>query len=305
MNAQPARKKCNMSRSTGQLKIGHSRKANYLFYMCLLDWGGAVLDETVHKAVAQSIMPDGEQMDGWYVTGKDEPQLQAHGVKSRFFAGFYHSRIILQFELTDCPETISKVREIRLAIGDFVEYYLRKSVLPVARIASGIHLKAFIYPVFELKARGAFWKTATTIPYILTTTCFFTDLRDPEEPRWGFLRIRGLRRLAKTFLPATVTMRISGAQLVTSPMSEWFFVNLTNLIYHEGLYRMSREQRLKRGQVWKGLEVRLEDFADKLMAAFSQSIANVVQRTQTWLIVLLTVVLIGFTIGLIVVSICN
>lgn len=287
---------------TQKVKIEHPRKANFLYYMCLLDWGGAVLDEATHKVIAQSIMPDGEETNGWRVTWKEDTKLRAHGVKPRFLSGFYHSRVILRFELAGCPKTISQVREIRQAIEDFTASYLQESIFPQAWKASRIYPKAFTYPVFELTARCRLWKFAKTSPYTLPTTCFYTDLRDPEQPRWCFLRIPGLRRLAKAFLPATVKMRISGAKLITSPMSEWFFWNLTNLVYHEGLYRQSREQQISSGKVYKGLEVRLEDFADRVMTSFSQSVANVVQRTLSWWLLLLTILLIALTVSLVVVS---
>lgn len=288
-----------------ELQITYSRQANYLYYMCLLDWGGTILDEAKHKAVAQSILPDGKHSNGWCVAWKEARQSEVHGVKPRFLLGFYHSRLIFRFALQGSPKTISELREIRLAMGDFIEIYLKESVFPQVWETLRIYLKAFIYPVFELNARCRLWEFTRTRPYSLPTTCFYTELADPEQPRWRLLRARYLRELAKAFFRATVKMRISGAKLITSPMSEWFFFNLTNLIYHEGLYRHSREKQLADGEVYKGLETRLEDFADRLMASFSQSVARVQQRTFSWLLVLLTIVLIALTVSVIVVSICN
>ena len=290
-----------MISSAEKVKIEHPRKANFLYYMCLLDWGGAVLEEATHKVIAQSVMPDGGQTNGWRVTWKEDTQLRVCGVKPKFLSGFYHSRVILRFELADCPETISRVREIREAIENFTGNYLESILTQVYKV-SGIHPKAFIYPVFELDAHCPLWRFAESSPYTLPTTCFYTDLRDPEQPRWAFLQIPWLRTLAKALFPATVKMRISGAKLITSPMSEWFFWNLTNLVYHEGLYRQSREQQISGGEVYKGLELRLEDFADRLMASFSQSVTNVVQRTLNWWLVLLTILLVAVTVALIVVS---
>ena len=85
-------------------------------------------------------------------------------------------------------------------------------------------------------------------------------------------------------------------------MSEWFFWNLTNLVYHEGLYRQSREEKITSGEVYKGLELHLEDFADRLMASFSQSVTNVVLRVLTLWLVLLTFFLFLVTIALVIVS---
>lgn len=294
-----------MTSSAQKVKVEHPRKASFLYYMCLLDWGGAVLDEATHQNVAHSIMPNIEPTEGWYITQGEDSGLQRHGVKPEFLCGFYHSRVILRFELAARPKTISQVREIRQAIEGFTETYLKETIFPKIRIISGIYPKAFIYPVFELNDDCPFWKFGKASPYTFQTTCFYTDLRDPEFPRWSFLQIRGIRIPAKAFFPATVKIRISGAKIITSPMSEWFFWNLTNLVYHEGLYRQQREQQISSDVVYKGLEVRLEDFADRLMASFSQSITNVVQRTLTWWLVLLTILLIAVTVALIIVSLAR
>lgn len=292
-----------MKLSNKELKIEHPRKASFLYYMCLLDWGGVILDEAKHKVIAKSIMPDGQQTDGWRIMWNESDQLKEYGVKSRFLSGFYHSRLILRFELTSCPETISIVREIRQAVEGFVEKYLIDTISTLSSKHAGVSPKAFIYPVFELVANCPLWRFAQTSPYTLPTTCFYTNLTDLGQPRWSFLQFPWLRTVAKAFFPATVKMRISGAKLITAPMSEWFLWNLTNLIYHEGLYRQSREQQGKKRTVYKGLELRLEDFADRLITSFSQSITNVVVRTLNWWLVLLTILLVALAVSLMVVSI--
>lgn len=279
-----------------EVKIDRPCEANLLYYMCLLKWSGKVLDETTHKAVAHSIMPNIEPTNGWYVTQGEDSELRRHGVKPEFLCGFYHSRLILRFELEGCPETISKVREIRGAVEGYTDNYLRQSILPGAQKVTGIDVKAFIYPVFELKTACPLWKVTKTSPYTLSTTCFYTNLRDPERTRWRFLNIPGLRALVNALAPAAVKIRISGAQIITSPMSEWFFSNLTNIVYHEGLYRQSGVQQIDSVQVYKGLESRLEDFADSLMASLTQSLTSDAQ-------VLLNRCLVGLTISLVVLTI--
>lgn len=291
-----------MRSNAQKLKIEHPHKANFLYYMCLLDWRGAILDEKTHKAIAHSIMPDGQETDGWHVTWEEDLLLKKRSVKPKFLFGFYHSRVIFRFELEDSPESISRVREIRQAIEDYIESYLKKRIFPQAQKISNICLRAFIYPVFELRGRCALWKFSDTSPYILPTTCFYTSLRDPERVRWSFLQIPCLQTLAKILIPATVKMRISGAKIITSPMSDWFFWNLTNVVYHEGLYRHCRETPNGESKVYKGFEARLEDFADRLMASFSQSVANVVQVSLNWWLVSLTILLIAVTVALIIIG---
>lgn len=97
-------------------------------------------------------------------------------------------------------------------------------------------------------------------------------------------------------------MRISGAKIISSRMSDRFFWNLINVVYHEGLYQQSRETRIEPGEVCKGLEGRLEKFADELITSFSQSLANVVQTTFNALLVALTVSLVALTIVLILMA---
>ena len=281
--------------NTQEVKIHHSREANFLYYMCLLDWGGEIIDEAVHKSIAQSIIPEGCETNGWRFTWIEDTQLSAYRVKPEFLSGFYHSRVILRFELEDSPKTISQVREMRKAIESFTENYLKERVRTQQKV-SGLCPRVFIYPLFELNASCPFWEIAETFPYTLPTTCFYTDLQDIERPRWCLLRIPWVRALGKVFFPARVKMRISGAKLITTSMSDWFFWNLTNLIYHEGLYRRCRETQNSSDQVYKGFEDRLEDFADRLMTSFSQAIANVVQRRQAWWLVMFTILLLVLTI---------
>lgn len=51
-----------------------------------------------------------------------------------------------------------------------------------------------------------------------------------------------------------------------------------------------------------GLEQRLEDFANRLMASFSQAITNERLGTLNWILVLVTVVLVVLTVVLIIIS---
>jgi len=291
--------------SNNKVKIEHSRKDNFLYYMCLLDWSGRILDETTHTTVAELIMPNGEWMNSWRVIEEEDEKLKKLGVEPKFLSGFYHSRIILRFKLTSCPQTLSEVRKIREAIEDFTEHYLTEWVFVKVREALDTCPRAFIYPVFELSHDCPILRVTGETPYMLPTTCFYTSLRDPEQMRWFFQESIRPRTIAQAFFTATVNMRISGAMIITSPMSKWFFWHLTNLIYHEGLYRQSRDKQIqiRIGEVYRGLEFRLADFADELMASFSQSVANVYQRILNRLLVSLTISIIALTVFLIVLNV--
>ena len=57
-------------------------------------------------------------------------------------------------------------------------------------------------------------------------------------------------------------------------MSKWFFETLVNIVFHEGLYRQTRDKKLIRKygnkKIYRNLENRLEDFASSLMTIFHQ-----------------------------------
>jgi hypothetical protein len=120
--------------------------------------------------------------------------------------------------------------------------------------------RIFIYPIFEIQNDEPFWKFDTQKPFSLPTTCFYTELEDPRQGR--------LSSLSNTLYPRKAKMRVSGAKIITSEMSDWFFWNLVNIVFHEGLYRQSRESKFKANSVHAGVENRLEDFASNLMTTF-------------------------------------
>lgn len=120
----------------------------------------------------------------------------------------------------------------------------------------------FIYPIFELNIQDDFWNFKKEKPYSLPTTCFYTELAD----------LKG----------KNIKMRISGAKTISSDMSYWFFNNLINIIFHEGLYRQTRDKKngnlLSKEPVYTGLENRLEDFAGKLMTTFHEYTSENLRR---------------------------
>jgi hypothetical protein len=68
----------------------------------------------------------------------------------------------------------------------------------------------------------------------------------------------------------------------------------------KGLHRQCRDTLNGAGEVYKDFKVRLEDFTDRFMTSFSQSVANVVQVTLNWWLVALTILLITVTVALII-----
>lgn len=287
-----------MRSASQQVEFQHLRTGNLLYYMCLIDWGGRVLSELTseHAKIAKAIIPEGKQKDGWLVAWWRDEKLKDKGAEPEYLCGYYHSRLIFRFKLISAPKKIAEVRVIREKVGKFIEDYLKEKVFPDVTEASnlGKEAKAFIYPVFELKSDCSLWRFGQTLPYTLQTTCFYTKLRDTGRRLWLLGMIPGLSRIFRS----QVQMRISGAKLVTSQMSDEFFVNLVNVVYHEGLYRQSREKGILPGQVHKGLELRLEKFADELMTSFSQSLANTMSASlNTWLL-FLTILIIILTVVL-------
>lgn len=289
-----------MTSLTQKVKIEHPRKSNFLYYMCLMDWAGAILSPEEHTKIAQAIIPNGEARDGWLVMSDKSDDLKEAGVMPEYLCGYYHSRLIFQFRLAKSPKTIAEVRTIRQRVEEFAEDYLKSKVFfRVAKVSPlGRKARAFMYPIFELKSDCELWKFANTLPYTLPTTCFYTELPDTGWRLWLLRKIPLFGR----FLPGEVRMRISGAKIISSRMSDRFFWNLVNVVYHEGLYRQSREIRIEPREVCKGLEGRLEKFADELITSFSQSLANVVQTTLNALLVTLTVLLLALTIVLILIA---
>ena len=180
--------------------------------------------------------------------------------------GFYHSRLIFRFDLLSAPKNVSGIRELRTRIESKIESLCVKDIIPAIKTYNEEAKEPyiFIYPIFELCAKADFWKFHGKKPYSLRTTCFYTELDDPVH------LLRGKK----------VKMRISGAKIVASDMSEWFFDNLVNIVFHEGLYRQARgkDKLSAKGTTYDGLENRLEDFASQLMMTFHGYSSEYVRR---------------------------
>ena len=234
---------------------------NHLYFLCLIDWETKILSPKELKGFTAKIMGSSTRtIDSWEIKPLDWPEFT--DIMSSVELGFYHSRLIFKFDLRSAPKTLSEVREMREKIELKIEDLCLNKMIPIIK---SYNKKAkepyiFIYPIFELNVQEDFWRFEGQKPYSLPTTCFFTELDDPKGKK--------------------VKMRISGAKIIASDMSEWFFNNLVNIVFHEGLYRQTRgKSKLPRIEpVYKGVENRLEDFASELMTTFHEYSSEYVRR---------------------------
>lgn len=237
---------------------------NHAYFLCLIDWENKILSSKELDEFAASIMGStATTLGDW----KKKPIVWSEfsDIISNAELGFYHSRLIFKFDLLSVPKGIAGIRELRKGIESKIESSCINQIIPAIKKynkeAREPHI--FIYPIFELDIKESFWNSQGEKPYSLPTTCFYTELDD----------VTHLSRGKK------VKMRISGAKIVASNMSEWFFNNLVNIVFHEGLYRQARDKdSLVKRPVCNGLENRLEDFAGKLMMTFHGYSSEYVRR---------------------------
>ena len=130
------------------------------------------------------------------------------------------------------PKEILGIRNLRFVIEKKIVAYLEENVIPQMSKYSQ-RPRIFIYPIVEAKNKESFWNFGTQKPYSMPTTCFYTELDDPRQGKLSWF--------VNSLKPRKIKMRVSGAKIITSEMSDWFFWNLVNIVFHEGLYRQSRE----------------------------------------------------------------
>ncbi len=251
--------------------------ADVAYFACLLDWRNKFVgmkEEQFTKSILQpsklaifgSCMED-SHIESWPDWKK--ALVKCDNVKHASTALFLvtHSRLIIKFTLR-WDYDFKNLREIREA-RDELEVMVKKYLLVVCSEMSNTLSfpvcngpRIFFYAIFEL-GEAKFWireNREAPQPASLSTTCFYTRL--PDLGRVYLVRPRDLK------------MRISGAMIVTEEMSSWFFWNLTNLVFHQGLYKQERDDALNvgfdRSGVQFGLENRLEVFADHVTNSFNQ-----------------------------------
>jgi len=234
-----------------------------VYVLCLIDWETKILSPEELKEFTLKIMQSSSrEIDGWTITSLNWPELA--DIISNVELGFYHSRMMFKFDLESTPKNIFQVREVRKRLESKIEHFCLKEVIPHAKSYNAKAKKPYIftYPIFELNVQEDLWRFRGQKPYSFPTTCFYTELDDPKGKK--------------------VRMRVSGAKIISSDMSEWFFNNLVNIIFHEGLYRQTRDKQrgslLSNESIYEGLENRLEDFASKLMTIFHEFSSEFVRR---------------------------
>lgn len=242
--------------------------ANNVYFLCLIDWQTRILSPDELKEFTNKIMgSSASKSDDWKIKPLDWQELA--DIVYNVELGFYHSRLIFYCSLRSIPQDILGIREIRKRLESKIEDFCINEVTPAIKLYNKEVSEPyiFIYPIFELNSREKFWKFRGQKPYSFSTTCFFTKLDDPE---------------GRKFIWKKVKMRISGAKIISSEMSDWFFNNLINIVFHEGLYRQTRDKNNKilvsQLPVYKGLENRLEDFAGRLMTTFHEFSSEHVRR---------------------------
>ena len=255
--------------------------ANTLYYLALLDWREAILSPAdMNKFTRDVISSPLPPIDGWITCSLHWPDLEDEVID--IIIGYYHSRLIFRFRLVSVPKNIFGIRRLRIKLEKRVRKFLVDKVIPAMKPYVK-KPRIFIYPIFELRSKENFWKFDKQKPYSLPTTCFYAELDDPKGRKFEWL-VGSLR-------PKKVKMRVSGAKIITSEMSNWFFWNLINIVFHEGLYRQSREDDRFRGEkAYPGLENRLEDFASSLMTMFYELSSARVQDLIAKFVLVLTIV---------------
>ena len=232
-----------------------------MYLLCLIDWENRILNCDEHKELAKRVLGKNTQIrDNWTI--KKSPFLETLDEVSKAEIGFYHSRLIFKFKLTGKFNEILDIREVREKIEKEVSKYCEENIIPfIEKDERNKNLKRphiFGYSIFELDSQSDFWTSEGKRPFSMQTTCFYTELDDSPS-------------LKHIFSGGRVKMRISGAKIITTPMSDWFFNNLVNLVFHEGLYRLirSRNNNIKtQNSTHFGLEKRVEDFASEMLTTF-------------------------------------
>lgn len=256
---------------------------NTLYYLALLDWRGKILSDEEMEKFSRNINLDPQKPKNGWIT-RQLPWLNLKDKVTDVKIGYYHSRLIFRFRLESVPKDILGMRRLRIELQERVTRYLKDSVIPAMKpyVKKTNEPRIFIYPIFELSRKEDFWKFDEQKPYSLPSTCFYTELDDPGSSKFEWL--------VGSLWPRKVKMRVSGVKIITSEMSKWFFWNLINIVFHEGLYRQSREDGLFKGEgVYPGLENRLEDFASRLMSIFYELSSARVQGLIAKFVLILTI----------------
>lgn len=282
--------------------LGKKSHINHCYFLCLLDWRDFLLpkDQIDKVAMALGLPADpAEPTTGWHVG----PYLGVeHEPVDEATVGIAHSRIIFDFKLKNVPlNNFWEIRRVRVELEDKVASFLEERALPamqrvlwewVRRNPQRGGPRIFVYPVFEVNSNEPFWKDLQEDkPFNIPTTCFHARLRDLQ----GGWRVLGGK---------TVKMRVSGAKIIATEMSNRFFWELVNVVYYQGLYWQSREssQAFPIGRVHRSLENRLEDFGREFATTFYELVSARMLERLNFRLVVVTVFLVLLTVLVLVVA---
>jgi hypothetical protein len=279
--------------------------ADNAYFMCLLNWRDKFVPQKKTQDFEQSILQSnslrmfGDVIDNSMVHCWPDWRsalIKCTKIDSATSALILitHSRLIIKFSLANDKNyrSIAEVRKTRHELEEKVKQYLslvRVRMSEAVQFQRGKGPRIFSYATFEL-SESSLWQqpfVERPQPATLSTTCFFAKLPD----------------LGKTYLftPKQLRLRISGAKIITEEMSSEFFWNLTNVVFHKGLYKQQRDRdglNVDLGfaptGIHFGLENRLEDFSEHLIITFSQTqLANQNTRLNQSVLVLTLLALIA------------
>ncbi len=258
-------------KSLGRIVNSWKKEDNYAYFLCLINWQSLVSTENLKDFVEEFVKKgDSPKSIGDWITIQLgwEKKEEFNELISESTLGFYHSRFIFTFKLKKKLKLLAEIRELREKLEKKIKNFFQVTQIidEIEKIKkideTGVKDTPliFTYPIFKLNREEEFWKSKRLQPYTLPTTCFYTKLDDENKN--------------------IVEMRISGAKIIAMDMSDWFFEILVNIVFHEGLYRQTRENiiRNSQGKVYGGLENRLENFASKLMTTFHQYSSDIYRR---------------------------
>ncbi|MDO8613760.1 MAG: hypothetical protein Q7R32_13215 [Dehalococcoidia bacterium] len=209
--------------------LGRKRHKNHCYFLCLLDWRNFMLSKAEIDAVAKTIglpVDPLEPPTGWHVGPC--PDI-AHDAVRNTTIGMAHSRIVFDFEFKDdsALNNFWQIRSIRKELEDQVIAFLEAKAITAMQPILQKRVRdnperggprIFVYPVLEISSGKGFWKDLSEKkPFNIHTTCFHAHLRD-------FGGLRGRIAILGKIWGTTVKMRVSGAKIIASEMSNTVFI---------------------------------------------------------------------------------
>jgi len=148
--------------------------------------------------------------------------------KLKTYLGYYHSRIIVSIYVPSMKlEGLQDIRNLRKVLSDSIEIILNDFLEQIKKDPPSHPVKYVrCYPLVEI-GESLFDGVITEEQkenqreYGFESTCFYYDIPDVARSR---IKVR------------KVKMRVSGAKIILSKISDKLFWDLVNLVYYHGLY---------------------------------------------------------------------